>query len=275
MTTITQTKLPLVPQILMAALLLATSASAATNTLEVNIKARFVELPPDSDWQQKFDWYSKAPATSSSFGVVLTGAQFKTALQEIEKRHGADLLNEGQVTTLSGRQAQFSDVDVQTIPESTSRNDANNGSASRSENAGIQKAGITLKFDPQTDPLGTTVDVIPFVSPDGITIHMAVIATVTEFTGYDNPGMPLYGDPPKLSQPHCRVRQFTNSCTIPEGATMVLRVGQGTPQNGPGALTLMSDSTQTNDLLIFVTPTVIDASGNPIHSKDYYDGPIL
>lgn len=255
MITKTQIKFPLLSQILIAGLLVVTSASAATNKLEVNIKARFVELPPDSDWQQKFDWYPKT-ATNGSFAAVLTGSRFKEILQEIENRHGADLLSESQVTTLTGRQAQFADVEVQTIPTNTVGDGANNGSASQSKSAGLQNARITKKSDAETDPFGTTLDVVPSISDDGSTIQMNTIVTTTEFTGYESPEMPMYGDPPKLLQPHYRVRQFTDSRTIPDGATIALA--------GPS-------STQTNNLLIFVTPTVIDASGNPIHSKDYYD----
>lgn len=255
MTTKIQNSLPLVPQILMAALVLVTAASAATNTLQVNIKTRFVELQPNSDWPQEFGWYPKT-ATNGPFAAVLTGSQFKEVLQEIEERNGADLLNEGQVVTLTGRQAQFADVEVRTIPTNTIGDGANNGTASQSKSAGIQNAGSTKNFDAETDPSGTTLDVVPSVSSDGSTIQMDTIVTVTEFIGYESPGMPMYGDPPKLVQPHYRIRQFTDSRTIPDGATIAL--------SGPG-------STQTNNLLIFVTPTVIDASGNRIHSEDYYD----
>lgn len=216
---------------------------------EVNIKVRFVELLPDSDWAQKFDWYSKESTTNNSFTAVLTDPYFRTVLEEIEKRHGADLLNEGNVTTLTGRQAQFADLEAQTNSDNT------------------------MRF---ADPLGTIVNVLPFVSSDNSTIQMNTIVTVTEFTGYDSPGMPLVGDPPKLSQPHSRVRQFTNSCSIPDGTTIVLAA---------------PNPRQTNSLLVFITPTLIDSAGNRLyaaHSKDnpgdllralrsndYYDGPSL
>ena len=39
--------------------------------------------------------------------AFLTDPQFRVVLKAIEQRDGIDLLNEGQVTTLSGRQAQI------------------------------------------------------------------------------------------------------------------------------------------------------------------------
>jgi hypothetical protein len=249
---------------------------AAIHTLstappQVNIKARFVELRPESDWPQKFDWYPKAPLTNGFFSAMLTTSQFKSVLQKIDKRHGADLLNEGQVTTLTGRQAQFADVDVQSIPGNTMINDTNDATASQNKGA-------------ETDPLGHTVDVVPSVSDDASTIRVNTIVTITEFTGYDSPGMPLYGEPPILSQPHSRVLQFTNSCTVPDGVTIVLggpgaQYGSSTSKNAPGVLATGPNSTQTNTLLIFITPTVIDKAGNRLydvaHSKDYYDTPLV
>ena len=54
------------------------------------------------------------PALGTLSGI-LTDPQFRVVLHAIEQRDGADLLTEGQVTTLSGRQAQIQVIDLKYI----------------------------------------------------------------------------------------------------------------------------------------------------------------
>src|SRR5262249_3279051 len=130
------------------------------------------------------------PALGSLTGI-LTDPQFRVVLHAIEQRDGADLLNEGQVTTLSGRQAQFQEVDVQTIVTGTQAS-STGGNASPSGNGNgstvIQNTSPTINYPTQTEPFGTTLDVVPYVCADGVTIQMTLIPTVTEFVQYDPPG---------------------------------------------------------------------------------------
>jgi general secretion pathway protein D len=58
--------------------------------------------------------------TLATLSGILTDPQFRVVLRALEQRDGADLLNEGQVTTLSGRQAQMQVVDLRTIVTGTS-----------------------------------------------------------------------------------------------------------------------------------------------------------
>ncbi len=61
---------------------------------EVTIKARFIEVPPDSDWPETVDWYKEAVATNHQFfTATLTDTQLQEVLNLLEKRSGADLLN--------------------------------------------------------------------------------------------------------------------------------------------------------------------------------------
>jgi general secretion pathway protein D len=224
---------------------------------------------------------------------ILTDPQFRVVLHALDQRDGADLLNEGQVTTLSGRQAQFSDVDVRTIVNGapTGANQGGNVAAPvNGSSAVIQNTGVAINYNTETDPFGTTLDVVPYVCADGYTVQMTLIPTVTEFLGYDPPGafiptvqsaggVPITG---QLPLPHSRVRQVTTSCIVWDGQTVVLgglitdtiqRVKDKVPFLGdlPLAGRFFRSEASFNaraNLVIFVTPTIVDPAGNRRNSDD-------
>lgn len=236
-----------------------------------------------------------APAVASLTGI-LTDPQFKMVLHAMEQRDGADLLNEGQVTTMSGRQAQFQVADIRTIV--SGNNTGSQGGGVQSSAAGngqvIQNSPVTINYTTETDPFGSTLDVVPYVCADGYTIQMTLIPTVTEFVGYDDPGqfiptaqavssaqtgIPITG---QLPLPRTRVRQVTTSCIVWDGQTVVLgglitdnvsRVKDKLPVLGDLPLVgrlfrSESNQTQKKNLVVFVTPRIIDPAGNPAHSED-------
>jgi general secretion pathway protein D len=231
---------------------------------------------------------NSAPAIASISGI-LTDPQFRVVLHALEQRDGADLLNEGQVTTLSGRQANFQVVDVVTIITGASAN-AQGGNVAGATGGGlggtiVQNGTPAINYPTDTEPYGTTLDVVPYVCADGYTIQMTLIPTITEFVGYDNPGnfvpqivsgnggIPITG---QLPLPRSRVRQVVTSCTVWDGQTVVLgglitenvqRQKDKIPVLGdlPGVGRLFRSEqniTQRKNLIIFVTPTIIDPSGN-------------
>jgi len=137
-------------------------------------------------------------------------------------------------------------------------------------------------------PFGQTLDVIPYVSADGYTIQMHVLPSFTEFLGYDTeaarqfrtvvPGVPVQDTP----LPRFRVRQVATSTIVWDGQTVVLggliaesvrKTREKVPVLGDipfvGRLfrSETADSTKKN-LVIFVTPTIIDPAGNRVHSPD-------
>ena len=137
-------------------------------------------------------------------------------------------------------------------------------------------------------PFGQTLDVIPYVSADGYTIQMHVLPSFTEFLGYDTeaarqfrtvvPDLPVQDTP----LPRFRVRQVATSAIVWDGQTVVLggliaesvrKTREKEPVLGDipfvGRLfrSEAADSTKKN-LVIFVTPTIIDPAGNRVHSPD-------
>jgi general secretion pathway protein D len=125
---------------------------------------------------------------------------------------------------------------------------------------------------------------------------MTIIPSLVEFIGYDSPGqfipqaqsassgaggvaVPLTA---QLPLPHFRVRQVTTSAIVWDGQTVVLgglisenvtKVKDKVPVLGDlpfvGRLFRSeSSSSQKKNLMIFVTPTIIDPAGNRYHSED-------
>ena len=240
-----------------------------------------------------------APALMSFTGI-LTDPQFRVVIRALDQREGVDLLNEASVTTLSGRQTQIQVVDLITIVTGTSLNQTTTGGTGTTvggtTGGGAGAVGSTVNYPTETQPFGPTLDVIPYVSADGYTIQMTIIPTITEFLGYDPPGqfvpqaqsvsggqggaaVPLTA---QLPLPHFRVRQVTTSAIVWDGQTVVLgglitedvtKLKDKVPVLGDLPLVgrlfrSESSATKKKNLMIFVTPTIIDPAGNRVHSED-------
>jgi general secretion pathway protein D len=143
---------------------------------------------------------------------------------------------------------------------------------------------------PQQMELGPTLDVMPIVLSDGYTINLTLIPTLTEFVGYDNPNTVLTSGA-QLPQgsilvptvlPRLRVRQVVSTVNVWDGQTVVLgglisdnvtSIKDKVPVLGDvpvlGRLFRSeSKNSEKKNLMIFVTPTIIDAAGNKKHSED-------
>jgi len=237
-----------------------------------------------------------APSVFTLTGI-LTDPQFRLAIQALEQRKGVELLTAPEVTTLSGRQAQVNLVDIKSVVVGLSTGQTAAGGAGGL--TGVGGAGAVagqIGYDIASLPFGPTLDVLPVVSADGYTIQLTILPTVTEFIGYDTEtarqfvpqvqsvaagaiGVPLTA---QLPLPIFRVRQVTTTAIVWDGQTVVLggllsenvaKVRDKVPVLGD--LPLLgrffrseSDAKQKKNLLIFVTPRIIDPAGNPVHSDD-------
>jgi Flp pilus assembly secretin CpaC len=144
---------------------------------------------------------------------------------------------------------------------------------------------VSISRDPKNNPFGTTLDLVPTVSDDGSTIQLTLIPTITELVTTNQSGDFVPSAVTNtaaniaatslglLPLPHTRVRQMTIvGHSVKDGQTLVLGDFSGRKRS-------LSPFDQANpevpgkNLLIFVTPTLVDPFGHPIHSADYYDTP--
>ena len=221
--------------------------------------------------------------SSTTLTGILTDPQFRVVMKALQQRSGAELIAQPEVTTVSGRQAQMKAVGIQTVV------------------TGIDKRALTfpgitttngdesLPYATESMEFGPVLDVIPSVLSDGFTIALTVIPSVTEFLGYEQDptnrvavyvnGKKKWVTPPL---PKFRVLRMATSVQVWDGQTVVLG---GLPSETVsmlkdkvpllGDLPLLgrlfrseSKATTKKNLLIFVTPTLIDPVGNRVHTED-------
>lgn len=154
----------------------------------------------------------------------------------------------------------------------------------------VQQPQVIPAITPQAAqiPFGPVLDVIPYVSADGYTIQMSIVPTLSEFLGYDLDNARQFQtvignntiQPTPL--PSFRVRQVTTSAIVWDGQTIVLGglIAESVTKNRSkipvlGDIPLLGrlfrsefSKTDKKNLMIFVTPTIIDPAGNRIHTPD-------
>lgn len=153
--------------------------------------------------------------------------------------------------------------------------------------------GSTTQLTTQTLPTGPSLDVIPYVSADGHSIQMTLIPSLLEFVGYDespfqnsvqNAAGNNIGNGATFNQPlpRVRVRQVVTSVNVWDGQTVVLGglIADDTktqrdkvPVLGDipvlGRLFRSESSVKSKkNLVILVTPTIIDPAGKRVNNPD-------
>jgi beta-lactamase regulating signal transducer with metallopeptidase domain len=224
---------------------------------QVNIKTVFVELPFGKDQPKALAKILEpiTPENGATFTGILTAAQFKLILRTLETNSAAKILASPQITTTSGQQAQIQIADVKTIISGMT--------------AVVTNGMTNLVYQSEAMSFGPVLDILPTVSNDGYTVHMTLSPTFTEFLGYED-AKKLKLSPPDdkatLPLPILRKRQMTTSASVWDGQTIVLGNFSDQMLDTPPDLKgtpKTSGKKQSKQLLVFVTPTIIDPAGNP------------
>lgn len=140
----------------------------------------------------------------------------------------------------------------------------------------------------QSVETGPILDVVPYVLSDGYTINMSLIPSVTEFNGYDTPppipnvtgNLNVVQIPTVL--PDFTVRQVVTSVNVWDNQTVVIGgLVSSSVQSQKDKVPVIGDLpfvgrlfqsqskyTLKNNLMIFVTATIVDPAGNRVHSDD-------
>lgn len=234
----------------------------ATPPPQVHIRAMFVEVPMGeggvylgnlglggSNIVSATQLGGKVSQASNGLTGILTASQASLVLKALEQREGVEIVATPSVSTISGRQAQIQIGEFKTIITGTTPRVTN---------------GITTIEAQTTEmPMGPTLDIVPIVSPDGHKVEMTIIPTIKEFLGYDDPGPATSADP----IPRFRVRQLSTSAAVMDGQTLV--IGGFVSENvwhKPGGIVSRQAAPKLDKkhLLVFITPTIIDAAGNRV-----------
>jgi general secretion pathway protein D len=234
--------------------------------------------------------------TLGTFTGILTDPQFRVAIRALEQRDGTDIMTAPVVTTESGRQAQIDTTEILTIVLGQNFGAVGNTAAGGTAAVGgvgtvVNNTSVGSQFSTASLPFGPVLDVVPYVSADDYSIQMTIIPTVTDFIGYDSPGLfvpqalAATGGTTITAQlplPHFRLRQVTTSATVWDAQTIVLgglisdnvqKIKDKVPVLGDlpflGRLFRSESVAKTKkNLIIFVTPTIINPDGSRYHSDD-------
>jgi hypothetical protein len=145
---------------------------------------------------------------------ALDDGQYKALLKRFEETAGIDLLSAPGITTLAGRQAQVSVVDVRKLAVGPRNVPATNGEPAK------------VVYDTVEVPVGTTVDLIPRFESGRH--HITVRGQYTEFMGYDAPPKTKGAAKSVPALPRLRVRNALAEAHCAPGETIVLRGPVGT-----------------------------------------------
>jgi general secretion pathway protein D len=214
---------------------------------------------------------------------ILTDPQYRVVIKALQQRSGTELLAQPEVTMSSDRQAQMKAMDIKTVVLGINKR-ALTPPGITTTNGDESSLYVTEKME-----LGPVLDVIPSVLGDGYTIELMVIPTLNEFLGYEEDRtnrVAVYVNGEKKwvtpSLPKFRVRQMNTSVRVRDGQTIVLggllsetvnTLKDQVPMLGDLPLVgrffrSESKNAQKRNLLVFITPTIIDSAGNRVHSAD-------
>lgn len=239
-----------------------------------------------------------APAVATITGI-LTDPQFRVVVRALEQRQGVNVMAAPRVVTMSGRQAEIKAVEVRYIVtgQDLSQTGGGGGTTAAGVTTGGGGVGTTIQQLVDTFELGPVLDVVPYVSADGFTIQMTIIPTLKQFVGYDLVNGAIFSSQAQsvggvgtaatpLSAitplPIFRLRQVVTSAIVWDGQTVAIgglladdttKTKDKVPVLGDlpffGKL-FQSQSTmsQKKNLIIFVTPTIIDPAGNRVHTDE-------
>ena len=234
---------------------------------------------------------SGIPAIATVTGI-LTNPQFRVVIRAMEAREGVDVMSCPKVTTISGRQAQILTAMLRSIVTGSISQTGNGGTSSAGSGGTVINESIPeIQYDTTVVTTGPSLDVVPYVSADGYSIQMTLIPSVVQFLGYGNSDVPEAANFEKtlmvragelespVPLPRFMVRQVLTSVVVWDGQTVMLggliseetgRSRQKVPILGDIPLLGRLFRSESNvsakkNLIIFVTPQIIDPAGNPLH----------
>ena len=252
---------------------------------QIHIKARFYEVPKGTmrpnEILHGFQNFSPSNSAAHIIGI-LNATNAQSAFRSLQAHSTWEILAEPEATTLSGRQMQMRVTQVITVVTNMAFQDTfTNQDGTLGTNAIV----------PQNSEIetGPVLDVVPYVLSDGYTINLALIPSLTEFLGYDQPtntttAYTRTGEKISVPQvlPRFNVRQAVANLNLWDGQTAVIcgltsSSISVTKHQVPvlGDIPMLGRVFQSqsrnnieNEVLVFVTATIVDPAGNRVHSKE-------
>jgi len=198
---------------------------------QIMVETRFVELRQDHLKALGLDFLSNQASRPANPAPASTST---------ENRDAVIVLTASQAKATLQKVREMTGVDVLSAPRMTTL-------SGRQAEISVTQSGNVAGRAVQ---LGPRLELLAMVADDGFTIGVNSIATLTETTG-------------KERAPEIRTRQVIGIADAYDGQTIVL--GESAIERG------RSDESTNPDgrrLLVFITPTIIDPAGSPVHTPD-------
>ena len=218
-----------------------------------------------------------------SFSSVLTNPELNLILHALEQSGNADLLSAPKVTTRSGTEASIRVVTEYIYPTEFEVQGGQITAGGTIGGANIVQETVVVPQTFQTREVGVILQVLPEVSPDGMTINLTLTpSVVTDPTWYQYGSTVRRADGSvqqlNMPQPFFHVRTINTSISIFDGATVVMgglikedvrKINDRVPLLGDIPLLgvlfrSQSERSEKKNLLIFVTARLVDPSGRVI-----------
>jgi general secretion pathway protein D len=224
-----------------------------------------------------------------TFHNLVNLPNFQATIDAIDRKGGANLLQAPRVTTLSGEQAQILVTREFIYPSSFTDPQVVAGTATAGGSGGSAFVGPSPS-EFTTREVGVVLNVRPTVGDDEYTVSMTLTPEVVDFEGFIQ-----YGGVASIStgtgastilfsipQPLFAKRTVSTSVVCWDGQTVVLgglisedekKIDDRVPILGDLPLVgrlFQSKAVNNNkrNLMIFVTPTIVDPAGQPIRSRE-------
>jgi hypothetical protein len=190
---------------------------------QVTIEAKFAKLPAPVLKKLALEAIG-IDISGAGVAAILTDAQLRSLVHALEQQTGADILAPPRVTTLNNRQASV---------EAVGTGDPDAGDAK----------------------LGPSLDVMPVVSADRLTINLLTTARLVELTSAQ--------DDTGAERKQVLRTAISGNAVLKDGQTAVLCQWVGRSENGSTA-----PVEDPACLVVLVTPMLIDPVGNRIHPAE-------
>ena len=230
---------------------------------QIVITAKFFTVPAELMPELELETPLNPVNLSRQPNAILSAPKVSVIRQALQSHADVQLIAQSSVTTLSGRQTE-----VSIEPDLQSAGATNPPSPS----FGVPQELFAITNQP---PLSVQLDIVPDTSADQPTIRISGKALVKEFLGYSTPdtfsppgwdtrqtkGDAVVVSPSPELVPRLKVCEFSFNALVWDGQTLLLRgaVDDAGPSPGTGG-----SRNPPKALLIFITPTLIDAAGNRI-----------
>jgi general secretion pathway protein D len=239
-----------------------------------------------------------------SVGGVLTSPQFQVIVKALSRHGTSDLLSAPRITTILGQPATIKIVTEFIYPTRFREPQAlvAPGGGGGTGGAGGNAVAVVTPSTPTafaTREIGVLLTVTPVLGADGHTINLSLNPEVSEFLGFINYGGPIQVPAPdtpngfvtvdnKITQPIFATRSLLTNVAIWDGSTVVLgglareditEINDKVPIFGDipflgRFFRSKGKSVGKRNLIIFVTATLIDPSGNRVHPEGTVAQPI-